>query len=417
MSKPLLIKNARVLTLAGESPRRGSELGNLGIIPKGDVLIENGLIKSVSASPTQDSALGTRDFNTIDAAGRVLMPAFIDCHTHACWAGDRIDEWQMKLRGVPYLDILKSGGGIMSTVRAVRAASESQLLDLIRMRLNAMLRCGSATVEVKSGYGLSTEAELKMLRVIRTAAAEAATTTGQTVIPTALLGHAIDPDIPHFIDKVINETLPAVHAEFPGITIDAFCEQGAWSLADSLRLFDRALELGHPIRVHADQFNSLGMIPEAIRRATRGFTSVDHLEASTEADLDSLAKSEVFGVILPACGFHVDGRYANVRRFIDQGGRLALATNYNPGSAPTPSIPFAMGLAARHCALTPHEAIASATANPASLLKLPERGGIAPGRRADLLLLRTADERSLTFEVAYHLIDTMLIAGQRVSAT
>ena len=410
----LLIQNARAITLAGPRPHRGKDLADLAIIPRADILIENGLIKSISspasASSTQHSALGTlHSSTTVDAAGRVVMPAFIDCHSHACWAGDRLDEWQMKLRGVPYLDILKAGGGIMSTVRAVRAASEGQLLDLLRMRLGAMLRCGSATVEVKSGYGLSTQTELKMLRVIHAAADEARKTTGQTVIATALLGHALDPEVPSFPDKVIAETLPAIHAEFPGITVDAFCESGAWSLADTVRLFDRARSLGHPIRVHADQFNSLGMLPEAIRL---GAVSVDHLEASSEADLDRLAASGTFGVVLPACGFHVDGRYARVRRFVDQGGLIAVATNFNPGSAPTPSIPFALALAARHCGLTPAECIAAATLNAATVLQQADRGQLAVGQRADLLVLRTADERLPAFEAGADPIDTMIIAGR-----
>ena len=408
MTTSLLIKNARALTLAGAGARRRAELSNLAIIPRADVLIENGLIKSVSPSPHTPIPLSPSP-TTIDAAGRVLMPAFVDCHSHACWAGDRLDEWQMKLRGVPYLDILKAGGGIMSTVRAVRAAPESQLLELLRGRLASMLRVGSATVEVKSGYGLSTEHELKMLRVIHAAAAETERTTGQTVIATALLGHAIDPEIPNFVEKVISETLPAVHAEFPNIAIDAFCESGAWSLADTVRLFEKARSLGHPIRVHADQFNSLGMTREAVRL---GATSVDHLEASTEADLDILAASSTFGVILPACGFHVDGRYARVRRLIDNGGRLALATNFNPGSAPTPSMPMAMALAVRHCGLTSAEAITCATANPASLLGLSDRGQIAPGQRADLILLRATDQRALVYEFGGDPIEALFIAGQ-----
>jgi imidazolonepropionase len=407
MNTSLLIRNARAVTLAGARPRRGAELSNLAIITSADVLIENGLIKSVS--PSSSSSGPAAPLPTIDAAGRVLMPAFIDCHSHACWAGDRLDEWQQKLRGVPYLDILKSGGGIMSTVRAVRAAPESHLLELLQSRLAAMLRAGSGSVEVKSGYGLTTEAELKMLRVIQAAAAQAKKSTGQTVIATALLGHAIDPDIPDCVEKVITETLPAIYAEFPGIAIDAFCEQGAWSLHDCLRLFDRALALGHPVRVHADQFNSLGVIPEAIRR---GFTSVDHLEASTEAELDMLAASGTFGVILPACGFHVDGRYARVRRFIDQGGKLALATNYNPGSAPTPAIPMAIALATRHCGLTPAEAITASTLNPASLLNLSDRGQIATGQRADLLLLHTNDERTLSYEFGASAVHTVIINGK-----
>lgn len=402
-----VIHNARVLTLSGPRPRRGPALADLGIYKRADIVIEKDRITSVGAG-TSSRGTGVTE---LDAKGRIVMPAFIDCHTHACWAGDRLNEWQMKLAGAQYLDILKAGGGIMSTVRAVRSASESQLLDLLRSRLAIMLNSGSATVEVKSGYGLTTEAELKMLRVIHAASAEARQSTGQTVVPTALLGHAVDPDVPNFVEKVISETLPAIHAEFPHITIDAFCEAGAWSLADAVRLFERAKSLGHSIRIHADQFNSLGMIPHAIRL---GATSVDHLEASTDADLGLLADSDQFGVILPGCGFHVDGRYAHARRFVDKGGRLALATNFNPGSAPCPSMPMAIALAVRHCGLSVAEAIHCTTVNPAYLIGLPERGQLIPGYRADLIMLRHTDERMLAYEFGADPVEAVMVAGKFV---
>lgn len=397
----LAIRNARILTMA-EAPRRGRALGNLGILPRADLIIEGGIIAAVgeglAAAP-----------HSIDAAGRILMPGFIDCHTHACWAGDRLDEWAMKLAGATYLDILNAGGGIMSTVRAVRAATEDDLAASLARRLRAMLSLGTTTAEVKSGYGLSTDAELKMLRAIRRASTLPAV---PTLIQTALLGHALDPATPNFIDRTINETLPAVSREFPGIAIDAFCESGAWSLQDTVRLLTRARALGHPLRVHADQFNSLGMTPAAIALGAR---SVDHLEASTPADLAALAASDTFGVILPCCGFHVDGRYASARPFLDAGGLLALATNLNPGSAPCPSIPMAIALAVRHCGLTPAEAIAAATVNAAALLNLPDRGRIAPGLRADLLLLHHTDERQLAYEFGSNPIHTVFLAGDPIT--
>lgn len=343
----------------------------------------------------------------IEASGRVLIPAFIDCHTHACWAGDRLDEWEMKRRGVAYLDILKAGGGIMSTVRAVRAASQQELASGLLARLDVMLREGTTTVEVKSGYGLSTADELKMLRAIRDAAAR----WPGTVVPTALLGHAIDGDPPAFVERTISETLPAVSAEFPGITIDAFCESGAWSTADTVRLFDRARELGHTIRVHADQFNPLGMLNEAIRL---GAASVDHLEASTSEGLAALAASDSIGVGLPVCGFHVDGRYANLRALIDAGGAAAIATNVNPGSAPCSSMPMAIALAVRHCGLTVPEAIAACTVNAAAVLGLRDRGFIAaaPSARADLVLLRHTDVRQLAYEFGGNPVDVVICNGK-----
>lgn len=404
----LLIRNARVLTLAGPRPRRGKALGDLGVLPSADVLIDGARITTVTPS-SPSHRLTVSSTQVIDAAGRVLMPSFIDCHTHACWAGDRLDEWEMKRRGATYLDILVAGGGIMSTVRAVRAAPEEQLAANLRARLGVMLREGTTTVEIKSGYGLTTRDELKMLRVIRAAAAA----WPGTVVATALLGHAIDPEQPDFVRRTIDETLPAVHAEFPGIAVDAYCEKGAWTLRDCLELFDRAAALGHPIRVHADQFNSLGMTRAA---AERGFRSVDHLEATAPEDLARLAASETLGVMLPGSGFHLDGGYAAARPFVDAGGALAIATNCNPGSSPTSSMPMIVALAVRKLGLTPGEAIAAATANAAVVLGLTDRGGIEPGRRADLVLLRHKDERMLGFEFGGDPVDAVICGGRIVRA-
>ncbi len=403
----LHIRNARILTLAhstssglagGAEPRRGAALGELGVIPAGDVLVADGRITAVGPGLTAPA-----DATVIEANSRVLLPGFVDCHTHACWAGDRMEEWTMKLRGVPYLDILKKGGGIHATVRAVREATQKQLAANLRDRLALMLREGTTTVEVKSGYGLTTEAELKMLRAIRRAAAD----WPGTVVPTALLGHAFEGDPDDYARMVVKEMLPGIAREFPDIPVDAFCEKEAWSVEACVKLFEKAHK-HHPIRVHADQFNPLGMISEAIRLFAR---SVDHLEASRKDDLIALAKSPTMGVILPCTGFHTDGRYARAGFFVDQGGAVALATNCNPGSSPVHSIPFAIALAVRHCGLTPAEAIAAATVNAAAVLGLKDRGRIETGLRADLILLYHKDERLLAYEVGGNPVDKVICGG------
>ncbi|MBX3357485.1 MAG: imidazolonepropionase [Phycisphaeraceae bacterium] len=400
----IVIRNARVVTTDGSDPaaRRGGEMSGLRVLPCARVWIKDGLIDSIDADPGEDSP---EDWRDLDAAGRVVMPAFIDCHTHACFAGDRLDEWEMKRRGAAYLDILRAGGGIMSTVRAVRAASQEQLAELLLVRLTAMLNHGTGTAEVKSGYGLTTGDELKMLRAIRDAGA----LWPGTVVPTALLGHAIDPDQPDFVDRTIRETLPAVSAEFPGITIDAFCEAGAWTLADTLRLFERALELGHPLRVHADQFNSLGLIGHAARL---GLRSIDHLEASDARALTELAASGAAGVVLPCCGLHVDGRYADARSLIDRGGAVAVATNFNPGSAPCYAVPMAVALAVRFNRLTPAEAITATTANAAAILDFTDRGRLEAGLRADIIMLRHRDERLLAHDFGDNPVDAVIVGGR-----
>jgi imidazolonepropionase len=393
MSGPTTIINARVLTIAGEpGPRRDASLRDLNIIERGWVHVEEGRIAEVGfGSPAPE----TRDrADVIDAHGAVLMPAFVDCHTHACWAGNRFDEFEMKLLGARYLDILRAGGGIMSTVRAVRTATEDQLMESLLHRLTRMGALGTGTVEVKSGYGLDPENELKMLRAIRAATGR----TRQNIVPTFLGAHAIDRDNPEYIEQTINETLPAVTIEFPRIVCDVFCEEGAWSLPETRRLLENARDLGCPIRVHTDQFNSLGLTRLAVEMDA---VSADHLEAMTPKDLVHLARSRTMAVVMPCTGFHLDERYAPARELIDAGAAVALATNYNPGSSPTPSMPFTIALACRKLRLTPAEAIVAATYNAACVLRLEDEvGSIEAGKRADLQILDFTDERELGFEFA-----------------
>jgi imidazolonepropionase len=409
----LLVTDARVLTLAGGSiPRRGKALGELSALDHHDVWIRDGKIERLEPTSEGRTQAAHRDTQVIQADGRVLLPAFVDCHTHTCWAGNRLAEWQRKLAGATYLELLGAGGGIMSTVRAVRAATEKELADLLLARLNRMLECGTMAVEVKSGYGLSTEMELKMLRSIVAAGDR---WVGQ-VMPTACIGHALDPDVARetFIATTIEETLPAVNAEFPKVPIDAYCEEGAWTVDECLRLFDAAQAVGHPIRVHADQFHSLGMIDEATRR---NYRSVDHLEATDHAALARLAESECFGVMLPCCGFHLDERYGDGRAFVSAGGALAIATNYNPGSAPCFSLPMAMAIAVRHLGLSVAESLAACTVNAAALLGLDDRGTIQPEKRADLLLLDTCNEAQLAFEFASPPIAQVIAGGRPLLRT
>jgi imidazolonepropionase len=393
----ILINNARVVSTGTTSDG-----------PLQSILIEGDHIAAIGPSI---QTLRPVD-RTIDAAGKCVIPGFVDCHTHACFAGDRLDEWDLKRRGATYLEILEKGGGIMSTVRAVRQASQSQLVDLLRERLDRILAAGTTTIEIKSGYGLSTVDELKMLRAID----EAGRTWPGTIVKTALLGHAVDPDIPDFFSETINTTLDAVHAEFPEIAVDVFCENGAWPLEQSTALLQRAVDLGHPVRGHVDQFTAMGMVQRAIGM---GAMSVDHLEASGDAELNAIAASwdgerrGTYGVGLPVCGFHVDGRYAKLRTLIDRGAKVCIASNFNPGSAPSFSMPFAMGLAVRHCGLTQREALDAATHEPARMLGFDDRGELAPGKRADVVVLRHGDVRLVAYEVGVDPV-SMVIAGGRI---
>ncbi len=387
-----LIRNARVVTLAaGDVPRRGESLRELSVLARGDVLVHDGLITRVG------EGIDAQATHELDAKGRVLMPGFVDCHTHACWAGDRLDEFERRLAGEDYLSILKSGGGIMSTVRATRLAGVEELRTLTIAHLERMLAMGTTTAEVKTGYGLEMQAECRMLEAIR-AASEGEGASAMRIIPTFLGAHAIDREQAGFIDHTIEEALPAIVKMQPGIACDAYCEDGAWSLDDTRRLFERAQALDCPLRIHTDQFNSLGATRMAVEM---GAASVDHLEAIAEADIALVSKSNTTAVLLPISGFCTDGRYAPGRRLIDAGAAVAIASNYNPGSAPSPSMPFAMALACRMMKFRPGEAIAACTVNAAHVLGLEHRvGRIAPGFAADLVLWDECDERALAYELA-----------------
>jgi imidazolonepropionase len=412
---PLLIRRARVLTLAPASspaadtaaataaltrPRRGAALRELGVLPRGDVLVEGDKIAAVGPElPVPPGA------EVLDAEERVLLPGFVDCHTHACHVGDVLGDWERELAGASAAEIETAAGGLPAAVRAVRAATRKQIAAGLRVRLDTLLRAGTTTAEVKSGLGLNSDAERKLLGGIQRAASE----WPGAVVPTACLGHAVEGDVAAFTRLIVREVLPEVWHEFPGLAIDARCAADAWPVEACVRLLDRARKHGLPIRVSADQHASTGMVPEALALHAR---SIDHLEHASKADLQALAASETFGVMLPAASFHTGNRYARAGAFVDSGGLLALASDFGPATAPSASMPFVIALAVRHCGLTVAEAITATTVNAAAALGLADRGVIAPGLRADLVLLRHTDERQLAHEFGDNPVERVVCAGR-----
>lgn len=399
----LLLVNARLITLAGhDGPRRGTAMSDLGVVEHGWLAVEGDRITALGEGTPPENL---QPDAMLDVEGRAVLPSWVDCHTHACWAGSRIDEWTQVLAGTPYLDILKAGGGIMSTVRAVREADSDHLTANLLARIGRHRLLATGTLEVKSGYGLTTESEIRMLGAVH----DASRATDLLVTGTFLGAHAVDPDEPGFVERMITETLPAVAEEFPGIPCDAYLEEGAWSKEQARRYLETAVDCGCPIRLHADQFNSLGGVPLAVELGAR---SVDHLEASTPEDMTLLAESDTVGVLLPVSGVHLDQRWADGRAIIDAGGALAVATNDNPGSAPCPSMAAALGMACRHCSLTPAEALTAGTWNAACVLGLQEEvGSLAPGRRANIQILDVPDERMVCWEIAPPPPPVLLISG------
>lgn len=384
-------------------------MADLGVIDRGYLLMQGGRILEVARGDAL-SAMHT-DARVIDARGRVVLPGFVDCHTHACWAGDRWDEWEMKLAGASYLDILAAGGGILSTVRAVRSATTDELSQGLLSRAFEMAAYGTTTIEVKSGYGLDCASELRMLEAISRAAERSP--IGMSA--TFLGAHAIDPACDAFVARTTNETLPAVLARHPRITVDAYCESGAWSVDECVAYFQRAKALGSAVRVHTDQFNSLGMIPAAL---ALGAVSVDHLEAASDSDLNAVAASSTIAVGLPATSFCLATPTIRARQFIDAGGALALATNANPGSAPVRGMPIIISFAVREMRMTPAEALTTVIWNAACVLGLADKcGSIEPGKSADVVLWPFTDERALGYELSGALPTHVWARGVEVAAS
>lgn len=367
----------------------------LGLIEDGAVACHDGRI--VAVGPTAD-VLAQVDSaaETIDARGHVVMPGFVDAHTHVVYAGDRVAEFEMRLRGASYLDIMAAGGGIMSTVRATRAASDDELMAATRARLDRMLSLGTTTVEAKTGYGLDADTERRMLRVI----AELDRTHPADLVPTYLGAHAIPAEYTgrgdDYTDFIV-EDLGKLAAEGQPIAfVDVFCDAGAFTVEQSAAILTRARELGYQVKIHADEFAHLG---GAALAARLGATSADHLAVTPAEDRAALAAAGVVAVVLPGTSFGLSHtHYADARALIEAGAAVALATDLNPGTCACESMPFMIALACRYCGLTPSEAVVAATRQAAAAVgREHESGSLAVGKLADMLLLDKADYRWLAY--------------------
>jgi imidazolonepropionase len=401
--------------------QRGHGLGDLGLIEDGAVACADGRI--VGVGPTAEMRADWRASAELDASGKVVCPGFVDPHTHVVWAGDRAGEFEQRVRGATYMEIMATGGGIMSTVRATRAAALAQLVAETRPRLDRLLTHGSTTVEAKTGYGLTTADELKMLQAI------AALNVGHpiTLVPTFLGAHAIpaeysdDPD--GYVDVVVEEMLPAIRSRISDfrsrgawpfdIFCDVFCEEGAFSLTQTRRILEAARELEFGLKVHTDEFKPLGGTALAVEL---GAVSADHLVCTPAEEIERLGQSDTVAVSLPATPFglaHHD--YTPAQAILDAGGILALATDCNPGTAWCESVPFIIALACRYLRLTPAQALVAATLNSAHAVRLgDEVGSLTAGRAADILVLDLPDYRHLGYRFGTNPVETVVKRGQVV---
>ena len=415
----MLVHSAsQLLTIAG-APQRGRDLGRLGIVPDGAVLIRDSKIAVVGLTRELRQAYPHEE--TLDARGHVIMPGFVDPHTHLLWIGDRATEFEMRLEGKTYLEILAAGGGILSTVRHTRQASLQTLLDETRPRLREMLAHGTTTAEAKTGYGLQTVTELRMLQALLLLDAEGPL----EIAPTFLGAHAIPPeykdDSDGYTSLVCSQMLPSVcqwwDAHLPTRPlpfVDVFCETGAFSLEQSRRILETAKSMGFPLKIHADEFDNLG---GASLAAELGAISADHLVKTSPADITALARSKTVAVALPCTPFGLAEReYTPAQAFLEAGGLLALATDLNPGTAWGGNMQFAIALACRYMQLTPAQAIVAATLNAAAAINRADGvGSLEPGKQADLLILKVPDYRHLGYRFGTNLVQTVVKRGEIVS--
>jgi imidazolonepropionase len=417
MNVDLLIEHAaQLITLASPGgPKRGAAMRDLGMIADGALAIADGKIVAVGSTDAL-RAQALEPARRIDARGKAVLPGFVDAHTHVVFAGDRVDEFERRLEGATYLEIMAAGGGIMSTVRATRAASEEQLAAESAARLRTMLAHGTTTAEAKSGYGLTTADELKMLRVI----AHLDAAQPLALVPTFLGAHAVPQEYAGRADEylalVVEEMLPAVKAlGEPLPFVDIFCDQGAFTAEQSEYVLRAARDLGFPLKAHLDEFVALGGTPRA---AALGASSVDHLLASGDADLAALRDHPAtIATLMPATPFGLGlDNYAPARRMLDEYGlAIALGSDLNPGTCWCVAMPFAMALACRRMRLTPAEALAGATINAAYAVGRGEHiGSLEVGKQADVLLLETADYRHLAYRVGENLVATVVKRGEVV---
>jgi len=414
----MLIHNASQLITLTPQPQRGKELGTLNIIEQGAVLIQSQSIVAVGSS--EELIHQYPNERKLDVRGKVVMPGLIDAHTHLVWAGDRAAEFEMRLQGKTYMQIMEDGGGIQSTVGATRGAKKSDLLAQTRERANTMFAYGTTTAEAKTGYGLRLSTELAQMETLLALDQQGPL----EILPTFLAAHAIpaefkdDPD--GYTQLIAGQMLPSLKewwqdhaAGRPLPFVDVFCEKGAFNLVQTRRILESAKALRFPLKVHTDEFENIGGTQLAIEM---GSVSADHLMKISADEIRAFSDSPTVAVALPCTPFGLaESRYTPAKAIVDSGGLLAIASDLNPGTAWCESMQFVMALACRYLHLTPAQALAAATINAAAAIKCEDRlGSLHPGKQADILILSVSDYRHLAYRFGNNLVDVVFKKGNRI---
>jgi len=400
LADSLLITGAsQLLTLGGRGPRRGDSLSNLGLIKDGAVLVRDGLIAAVGAQAEVEKLSEARGAEKIDLGGRVALPGFVDSHTHLVHAASRAEEYELRIAGAGYEEIARKGGGILNSVKKLRAATSEALKKRAFAALKKFARHGTTTLEAKSGYGLDVASELKILRLHKELAAEQAleivsTFLGAHVVPAEFRGKSGGAE--RYIKLIEENLLPHIGENRLAEFCDVFCDRGAFTVEQSKRALQAGRQWGLAPRMHAEQLSRTGAARLAILMRA---ASCDHLEQVNKSDIKALGKSETVATLLPGCDFHLGlKQYAPARALIEAGAIVALATDYNPGTSPTVSMPMILSLACRQLRMTPAEAIAAATINGAYALRREKSiGSLEVGKQADIAVFEVADYREIPY--------------------
>ncbi len=411
MKSLAVLHASQLVTLAGpQEPRVGSDMSDLAIIRDGGMLIIDGKIDIVGSSDRIERNASNAEI--IDAGGRVVLPGFVDAHTHLVFAGNRLDDFERRARGETYEQIAKAGGGIWSTVEKTRAASGDELFAQAQKHTEWFLRCGTTTVEAKSGYGLTVEDELKILRVMSRLNEE----TPLEIVPTFLGAHAVprEMDADEYIELVIDEMLPRIATEKLAKFCDVFCERGYFDVKQSRRILTAARELGLRLRIHADQLTSSGGEKLA---AELEATTADHLEKTDEQGIAAMKSVGVQPVLLPGSVYVLGSTdYPRAREMIEAGLAVVIATDFNPGSSPTASMPMILSLACTQMKMSPPEAITAATINAAYSLNRGDRiGSLERGKLANFSVFDCEDYRELAYWFGTPQTHSVYVKGKRVA--
>jgi imidazolonepropionase len=413
--RSLFFRNAsQLLTLAGPpTARRGAAMAELGIIVDGGVLTQGDKIIAIGTSRELETEALRRRADAVDCNGRVVMPGFVDSHTHLIFAGNRVSDYELRLQGKTYEEIATSGGGIQSSAQKVQAASPAQLQNQGEAFLAQFTAHGTTTVEVKSGYGLEIEQELKILRVVRSLQAA----TELELVPTLMALHAVPVSFrgreSEYVEEVATRLVPAVAKGHLAEFIDCFCDRGAFSVADCRRALEAGMQQGLVPRIHAEQLAHTGAARLGMELAA---ASADHLDMLNGADIRALSRSRTIATLLPGANFHLGSRaFPAARQLIEYGAAIALATDFNPGTSPTLNMQFILSLACTQMRMTPAEAITAATINGACALGRADRiGSLEAGKQADLIVMNAEDYREIPYYFAVNHCVMSVKAGRRV---